>query len=124
MKNTCLVMIAHGSKNPEWTAPFRELAANLQKEMGTDKVYLCFMENSEPSLMEVAEQIFASGIRHCRFLPMFMAKGNHFYEDIPANLKEVREKFPLLETELLEPIGLHPVFFEVMSKVVRNLVHA
>lgn len=114
-------MIAHGSKNPEWTAPFRQLTANLRKELGADKVFLCFMENSEPGLMEVVRAVVESGARRCRFLPMFMAKGNHFHEDIPAQLKEVHAAFPELGTELLEPIGLHPLFLELMGNVVKSL---
>jgi len=121
MINTCFVLLAHGSKNPEWAAPFRKLTANLRKDLGEDAVYLCFMENAEPGLMQVAREIMKTGVRKYRLLPLFMAKGAHFHEDIPACMAEVKAAFPELESELLEPIGLHPLFFELMGKVIKSL---
>jgi len=121
MNNTCLVLLAHGSKNPEWAAQFRKLTADLRNEMGAEAVYLCFMENAQPGLMEIAREIMKTSARKYRLLPMFMAKGAHFHEDIPAEMAKVKTAFPELESELLEPIGLHPLFFELMGKVIKSL---
>jgi len=121
MNNTCLVLLAHGSKNPEWAAPFRQLTANLRADLGDEAVYLCFMENSAPNLMEVAGEIMKTSVRKYRLLPMFMAKGAHFHEDIPAEMAKVKAAFPDMEGELLEPIGLNPLFFELMGKVIKSL---
>lgn len=121
MNTTCLVLLAHGSKNPEWAAPFRKLTADLRKDLGDDAVYLCFMENAAPGLMEVAGEIMKTSTRKYRLLPLFMAKGAHFHEDIPALMDEVKTAFPELKSELLEPIGLHPLFFELMGKVIKSL---
>lgn len=121
MNNTCLVLLAHGSKNPEWAAPFRKLTADLRKDLGEDAVYLCFMELTEPDLMAVAREIMKTGVRKYRMLPMFMAKGAHYHDDIPALMNEVKQAFPELDSELLEPIGLNPLFFELMGKVIKSL---
>ena len=60
-------------------------------------------------------------MRKYRLLPMFMAKGAHFHEDIPAEMAKVKAAFPELDGELLEPIGLHPLFFELMGNVIKTL---
>jgi len=121
MKNTCLVLLAHGSKAPEWAAPFRKLTADLRNDLGEDAVYLCFMEYAEPGLMEVAREIMKTSVRKYRLLPLFMAKGAHFHGDIPAAMAEVKVAFPELESELLEPIGMHALFFELMGKIIKSL---
>ena len=121
MNNACLVLLAHGSKNPEWAAPFRQLTANLRKDMGEEAVYLCFLEIAEPGLIEVAREIMKTSVRKYRLLPLFMAKGAHFHEDIPAEMAKVKALFPEMESELLEPIGLNPLFFELMGKVIKSL---
>ncbi|MCX6966854.1 MAG: CbiX/SirB N-terminal domain-containing protein [Verrucomicrobia bacterium] len=121
MNNTCMILLAHGSKNPQWAAPFRKLTADLRADLGDEAVYLCFMENTAPNLMEVAREIMQTGVRKYRLLPMFMAKGAHFYEDIPAEMAKVKAAFPDMEGELLEPIGLNPLFFELMGKVIKSL---
>jgi sirohydrochlorin cobaltochelatase len=121
MNKSCFILIAHGSKNPEWATPFRKLTEDLRKDLGEDAVYLCFMENAKPPLLEIAPQIMATAVRKCRVLPMFMAKGAHFNQDIPEQIAQMKAAYPELETELLEPIGLHPLFFELMGNVIKSL---
>jgi len=120
MNITPLILIAHGSKNPDWVAPFQKMTADLRQDMGQHAVYLCFMEIAEPGLMEVARQIVENGDQQCRLLPMFMAKGNHFYDDIPAQVKEVKTAFPELEVELLQPVGQHPLFLDLLRSLVKS----
>ena len=122
MKNdTCLILMPHGSKDPQWTGPFRKLSDDLRKEMGPDAVYLAFMEIAAPSLMQVAAEVMKTSVRKCRVLPMFMAKGSHYNEDIPVLIAEMERAFPELKGELLEPIGLHPLFFQLMGNVIKSL---
>jgi sirohydrochlorin cobaltochelatase len=121
MNKSCFILIAHGSKKPEWAVPFQKLTDDLRKELGAEAVHLCFMENMHPTLLEVAPEIMKTSVRKCRLVPLFMAKGNHFRQDIPALIEEMKRSYPELETELLEPIGLHPLFFELMGTVIKSL---
>ncbi|MBM3890936.1 MAG: cobalamin biosynthesis protein CbiX [Verrucomicrobia bacterium] len=120
MKDDCLVLIAHGSKNPQWVAPFQKLADDLRQDAGEDRVFLCFMENAEPSLHDVTRQIVAAGARRFRLLPLFMAKGNHFLHDLPAEIERLRREFAGLEIELLPPIGQHEAFVKLMHRLIKD----
>ncbi|MBI4023578.1 MAG: CbiX/SirB N-terminal domain-containing protein [Verrucomicrobia bacterium] len=122
MKKTCLVLIAHGSKNPRWTAPFQKLAEDLGREVGQDKVFLCFMELAQPSLQEVAARIVQGGTSHFRLLPLFLASGNHLDHDLPAQVEDVKRQLPGLEIEMLPPIGQHPMFATLMRQLARECV--
>ena len=124
MNNSCLVLLAHGSKNPDWVKPFEKLARNLKQDVGEEKVFLCFMEHAVPPLQQIAQQLAQNGMRHLRVLPLFMASGNHFHEDIPSQIAGVQAQFPHLNIELLAPIGEHPLFLELMHKLARESVCA
>ena len=121
MNNSCLILLAHGSKNPEWAEPFRKLTAGLRQDLGEEAVHLCFLENSQPMLMEVAPEIMRTGVRKARMLPLFMAKGAHFFEDIPNQIAEMKTAFPAIEVELLEPIGLRAEFFDMMRDLIKRM---
>lgn len=120
--NSCLVLLAHGSKNPNWLKPFEKLASDLKREAGEDKVLLCFMENAAPSLPDAARQLLDRGTRRFRVLPLFMAAGNHMHQDIPAQIAEIKEQFPQLEIELLSPIGEHPLFLDLMHRLAQQCI--
>jgi len=121
MNKTCLILMPHGSKNPQWTAPFHKLAEDLQKELGADALHLAFMEIASPNLLDAARAMMKTKVRKGSVLPLFLAKGSHFNEDIPAQIAAAQTEFPELEFELLEPIGLHPLFFKLMRELIKNL---
>lgn len=122
MKKSCLVLIAHGSKNPKWTAPFETLVNDLSREVGAEKVFLSFMELASPSLQDVTKKIVANGVTHYRLLPLFLANGNHLAHDLPAQVEEMKQLFAGLEIELLPPIGQHPMFTSLMRQLARECV--
>ncbi len=119
--DACLILIPHGSRNEEWLAPFRKLADDLRAELGPEAVYLCFMEIAQPCLMDVARQVMQTRVRKCRLLPLFLARGSHVEQDIPAQAAAAKAAFPELAFELLEPIGLHPEFLELLRRVIAGL---
>ena len=121
MNTTCLILLAHGSKNSDWAAPFRKLTDGLRQDLGKDAVYLCFLENAQPNLMEVAPEIMQTRVRKARMLPLFMAKGAHFFEDIPEQIAAMKAAFPEIDVELLEPIGLRTEFFDLMRSVIKSI---
>lgn len=117
---TALILIPHGSRNPEWVEPFRRMAEELRDDLGQGRVYLAFMDNARPTLMDAARELMATPVRHCRILPLFMSKGSHFLVDIPRQIAEVKASFPELEPELMEPIGLHPLFMDLVRRIAKS----
>ncbi len=114
--------MAHGSKNANWLVPFRQLAEGLKKDLGEKSVQLCYMEFASPTLEEMAEQLYAGGVRQVRLLPLFLAKGSHLCQDVPAQLAQLKTKFPDLVIDLLPPIGENPQFAEALLNVVKGYV--
>ena len=66
VNDSCLLLMAHGSKNANWLLPFQQLANGLKQEVGEERVRLCFMELASPSLEEVARQLQREGTKYAR----------------------------------------------------------
>jgi sirohydrochlorin cobaltochelatase len=115
----CLVLIAHGSRNANWTAPFEKLVTDLKSEVGENRVYLAYMEHSNPTLFDIAAEIVQAGIYHFRLLPLFMSSGNHLVQDLPQQVEEAQSQFPGLKIMLLPPIGQQPSFFEFLRTIAK-----
>jgi len=119
MKNT-LVMLAHGSTDPAWQAPFQTLETQLQERLG-DHVRLAYMELCSPLLEEVVEDVAhqAGNTPHrVDVLPLFFAAGRHLRQDVPAQLEALNAQFPHVAIELLPPVGQHPAFVNVVTDIV------
>jgi sirohydrochlorin cobaltochelatase len=122
VNQSCLLLLAHGSKNANWLIPFQQLTEGLKKDLGENCAHLCYMEIASPTLEEMAQQLYTEGIRHVRLLPLFLAKGSHLCEDVPAQLAQLKTQFPDLAIDLLPPIGENPQFAESMHSVVKGYI--
>ena len=120
MNPSCLVLLAHGSRNPAWRAPFKALLKDLRRELGEDRICLAYLQLAEPSLASVVRDLAAIGAGAIRILPLLLSAGNHAKEDIPAEVATLRQKYPDIAIEILPPIGSHPRFKAMMRELVRE----
>ena len=120
MNKSCLVLLAHGSRNPGWLEPFKTLLRDLRREAGADRVYLAYMQLAEPLLAHVVRDLAAGGVRAIRVLPLLIAAGNHAEKDIPAEVAALRKVHPGVKLEVLPPIGSHPRFRTMLRELVKE----
>jgi sirohydrochlorin cobaltochelatase len=120
MSQSRLVLLAHGSRDPRWRAPFEAFTAHLVADLGAHKVRLAYMEFVSPSLVDMAEEAIRDGIQQVKIMPLFMAGGAHVDRDIPVQVQEVKDRFPSLELTVLPPIGEHPRLVAVMQEIVKE----
>jgi sirohydrochlorin cobaltochelatase len=120
MSSARLILLAHGSRDPRWRAPFETFATTMQADLGEDKVRLAYMEFVPPTLTDMAEEASRDAVQQLKILPLFMAGGAHVDRDIPAQVTMVRARFPHLDLSVLPPIGEHPRFVALMQEIVKE----
>ena len=117
-----MILLAHGSSDARWRAPFETLEQNLQPRV--DKpVVLAFMELSEPSLEPRVAELAARGISRIAILPPFFAASRHLREDVPGQLEEIAREHPV-SPHLLDPVGQHPAFVDALAGIVESQAQA
>ena len=117
MTNSCLILIAHGSKDPRWRMPFEKLEKALRIDLGEKNVYLSYMEFASPAFQEAVKNAVSNGAKKIKALPLFMAGGAHVDADIPPMVARARQEFPDVKIELLPPIGEHPKFEKLIYQI-------
>jgi sirohydrochlorin cobaltochelatase len=120
MQTQLLVLMAHGSRDPRWRAPFEELVEKLRDELGEGRVALAYMEFASPTLMDVAGRAVRNGITSLRILPLFLAAGAHVDRDIPSQVESLRAQYGQLHVELLPPVGEDPRFARLLLQIARE----
>lgn len=117
-KHECLVLLAHGSKDPRWRLPFEQILSATRAEVGEGRVLLAYMEFIEPTLMDAARTCVEQGRLRMRIFPLFLAMGAHIANDVPRQAEELRAQFPGLEVEVLTPIGEDPRMTRLIQQIV------
>lgn len=116
---TKTILLAHGSSDPQWSNTFVELTRiSLNKHVDA---CLAFMELSTPSIEDAVKQAKDEGYEKVVVLPLFLAKGRHLKKDVPAMLDEYKANYQI-ETELMAPIGEHPLLGEAISQIIDDLL--
>tara|TARA_A100001391_G_scaffold184201_1_gene151862 strand:+ start:2995 stop:3387 length:393 start_codon:yes stop_codon:yes gene_type:complete len=112
--NKALLIMAHGSRaeaaNQEFEA-LVEAVARTSRDSGSPEyaaVLPCFLELARPSLQEALQQLEHQPVETVYLYPLFFNNGKHVATDIPAQVREARERHPHLNIELLGYFGNAP----------------
>jgi len=100
-----LILFAHGSRDPEWAAPFRAIQRDVAQKNPGVAVELAFLETMEPSLPAAAERLIAEGATRLTVAPLFMAQGAHLKKDLAGMLSTLKERNPRIEVAVLPALG-------------------
>jgi sirohydrochlorin cobaltochelatase len=97
-----IVLLAHGSRDPEWSRPFERIAARLHEKLPAVAIALAFLEHGL-SLDEAVAGLVAKGAISIRVVPVFLGSGGHVKADLPALV--ARAARPDVGLVLDKPIG-------------------
>lgn len=119
--DTLLVLVAHGSRNPEWGVPLEALTDAVARGAGTDHVRLAYSQFASPSLEDVVADAAAAGMRRVRVLPLFMTAHGHVERDIRPVVDALRRAHETVEVELLPPVGELASFQKILVELAREV---
>jgi sirohydrochlorin ferrochelatase len=109
-----LLLIAHGSRNPEANADLDHLAEGL-RQRGHPLVQTAFLELAEPDIDSGAARCVEQGAERVVLVPYFLSPGVHVRRDLTAARDRLAERFPGVELRLAEPLGRHPLLLDVVE---------
>lgn len=106
MPPTAVVLVAHGSPDPDWRRPLVAVADGLRASLQRSStapppVVLAYLGFLEPSIDDAIAELYAAGHRHILVLAAFLSPGGkHIKRDVPDALAALRTRYPDLTVEL------------------------
>jgi sirohydrochlorin cobaltochelatase len=114
---TAVVLLAHGSPDPDWRRPIDAVAARLQVKAPERAVVVAFLECLAPTLAQAVATLVAEGHRRALVLAAFLSPGGrHIKEDVPRLVAEQARAHPELRLELRPgALGAEPEVVEALA---------
>jgi sirohydrochlorin cobaltochelatase len=113
--HTGILLVAHGSSDSRWRAPFESWLNLARASLNGQKVELGYMEFCGPHPLEAAQVLLSDpNIQSVRVVPLFMSGGGHVQNDFPEMMESLKSRFPKVEFELAPAIGESPGVREAM----------
>jgi sirohydrochlorin ferrochelatase len=113
---TALLLIAHGSREPEANADLHHFVEQLRRLDRYAIVEACFLELTPPDIDAGAGACVAQEAQRIIMLPFFLSAGVHVRRDLAEARRRVAEHFPQVQMCLAEPLGRHPLLIEVVAQ--------
>ena len=110
-----IVLFGHGSRNPAWAEPFRQLCEEIERQQPDALVSLGFLELMEPSLPAAIASLAESGAAEIIIVPIFIAAGNHVREDLPRLAADAMRAHPGLQVRMAPSLGEAPEMLAAMA---------
>jgi sirohydrochlorin ferrochelatase len=114
-KKTAVMLLAHGTREPEASKPVYEYARALARATGMC-VEPCLREFIEPSVPTVVRKLVEQGYERIAVVPFFLFQSGHVTRDIAADLAAEKEKYPKLQFDVGEPIGYDDGMVEILKR--------
>jgi sirohydrochlorin ferrochelatase len=112
---TAVMLLAHGTREPEASVPVHRYAEELAKASGMH-VEPCLREFIEPSIPTVTKKLVESGFDTIAVVPFFLFSSGHVTRDIQNDLAKEKERFPKVNFLVGEPLGFDPTLTTLLKK--------
>ena len=79
-----------------------------------------FLELVEPNILEGVANCVNQGATHISVVPILLLTAQHANEDIPAEIKTAKERFPHVTFTIGRPLGIHSALIETVYEKIDN----
>jgi sirohydrochlorin cobaltochelatase len=119
-----MLLFAHGARDPRWSEPFEQVAADLRVRRPGLPVALAYLEFMAPDMLQAAQSLKDAGCRQVRVLPLFLGAGGHVRKDVPELVARIEAAHPQVQWQLCPSIGQMPEFVRALADVAEGLLPA
>lgn len=100
-----VLLLAHGSRDPAWKAPFERLRDKIATRAPATPVENAYLEHTAPDVIEASNRLVARGATAIEVIPLFLGPGGHVRSDLPRLAAEIRAAHPAVDVSVVAPIG-------------------
>ena len=119
---TAALLIGHGSRAQNANEALFRVMAHFQKAWPHRVLEAAFLEISRPSIPEGIDLCVEKGAERIIVIPYFLFRGNHVKTDLPAFIKESRNKHADVDIILGPHLGFHPKMIEIVDERIRQVL--
>lgn len=113
---TGIILLAHGSRNPEIIEQFDAIRVLVQDRTGCLLVSIAFREFQPPGLPEAVATLTSRGATRILVMPYFLFPGGHVTKDLPGECQNLVDQFPGVQIELTAPLGVHEKLADIVTE--------
>lgn len=126
MNMKAILLVGHGSRDPEGNEQVRQMIQELTSQLdSTLLVETCFLEFEKPTIEQGIQACVEKGATSVYVIPLMLLAAGHSKIHIPAAIDEAKKQYPLVKFTYGRPFGIHEEAIEIcksrLEEVGENL---
>ncbi len=122
MTAPALVMVAHGSDNPQVVQTFHTMRHQMQSEREELSIHLAFLDKCPPTGPQVVNTLSSHGVNEICFVPLNITRAFEADEDTEKMVANVRSRHPELSIGLSRPLGPEAKILNIIDERLRQVL--
>lgn len=118
---TALLLIAHGSREPDANADLCALADELRRPGEFAIVEASYLEIAEPTIETAGRRCVEQGAECVIMVPYFLSAGVHVKRDLLRHREELALQYANVDVRLAQPLGRHPLLREIVLQRAKEV---
>lgn len=119
-----LLIVGHGTRDPEGRAEFLALAEMVASRCPQRLVEACFLELASPNIEAGLNRLIQRGLRHSLTVaPLLLFAAGHAKSDIPEAVASAAESYSGLCIRQSAALACQPALVELSTRRYREAVH-
>ena len=116
-----ILLLAHGTHDPRWAAPFEAMAAHIAALAPDLAVRLSYLDFIEPDPAGAGKRLVQEGCNRIDVVPLFLGSGGHVRIDVPRLVADLQAQNPSVTWTLHPAIGELSEVIEAMARAALGL---
>ncbi|MEK4081063.1 sirohydrochlorin chelatase [Solibacillus sp. FSL K6-1126] len=118
-----ILYVGHGTRLKKGADEAIQFLETTKSYVETEIQETAFLELVEPNILEGVAKCVNQGATHISVVPILLLTAQHANEDIPAEIKIAKERYPHVTFSTGRPFGIHPALIEtVYERIVEQQV--
>ncbi|MDR0275857.1 MAG: CbiX/SirB N-terminal domain-containing protein [Burkholderiaceae bacterium] len=121
---TAHILLAHGSRDPQWPAAIDAIAERVRRLDPVAQVRCAYLELAQPDLAAALGQLIAEGTQTIAVWPMLLGLGRHARADLPRLIAAAKAQIQAHASDVT--ITLQPAIAEyapVLDAIAQVIAH-
>lgn len=115
-----VILFAHGSRDPLWSAPIEAVAQQVRQQRPDAACCCAYLELTTPDLPTASAQLIAQGCTALTVLPMFLGTGRHARNDLPVLVQTLRQQHPQVPFHIATAVGEDPRVTALLADITQQ----
>jgi sirohydrochlorin ferrochelatase len=115
-----ILYIGHGTRSEKGAEEAKSFLQKVMSRVNVPIQEISFLELTEPSIDEGFGRCVERGATEITVVPIFLLAAGHIKNDIPEALFSLRRRFPNVQINVRNPLGVQERILDAISELVRE----